>query len=112
MPNSRSCGPPKWSTSAYVWSRHLSLARGYGVTEQQIDELAFWPHSTAFTPAQKAAIGFAEKAARMTPIADDDFAELRRDFSAREIVELAMLVGFYVSTAIFIKALPVPDEKS
>ena len=32
--------------------------------------------------------------------------------SPREIVELAMLVGFYVSTAIFIKALAVPDEKA
>jgi AhpD family alkylhydroperoxidase len=96
---------------AYVWTRHLSLAREYGVTERQIEELAFWPHSTAFTPAQKIALGFTEKAARMTPIADDDFAELRRDFSPREIVELAMLVGFYVSSAIFIKALSVPDEK-
>ena len=96
---------------AYVWSRHLSLARECGVTERQIDELAFWPHSTAFTPAQKIALDFTEKAARMTPMADGDFAELRRDFSPREIVELAMLVGFYVSTAIFVKALPVPDEK-
>jgi AhpD family alkylhydroperoxidase len=53
---------------AYIWSRHLSLARACGVTERQIDELAHWPESAAFTPAQKAALGFAEKAARMTPI--------------------------------------------
>ena len=32
--------------------------------------------------------------------------------SAREIVELAMVVGFYVSTAIFVKALAVPAEKT
>jgi AhpD family alkylhydroperoxidase len=97
---------------AYIWSRHLSLARACGVTERQIDELAHWPESAAFTPAQKAALGFAEKAARMTPIGDGDFAGLRRDFTPREIVELAMLVGFYASTAIVIKALPVPDEKA
>ncbi len=96
----------------YIWSRHLSLARACGVTERQIEELAHWPESVAFTPAQKVALGFAEKAARMTPVADDDFVELRRDFTPREIVELAMLVGFYASTAIFIKALPVPDEKA
>ena len=97
---------------AYIWSRHLSLARACGVTERQIDELAHWPESAAFTPAQKAALGFAEKAARMTPIGDGDFAGLRWDFTPREIVELAMLVGFYASTAIVIKALPVPDEKA
>ena len=97
---------------AYIWSRHLSLARACGVTERQIDELAHWPESAAFTPAQKATLGFAEKAARMTAIGDGDFAGLRRDFTPREIVELAMLVGFYASTAIVIKALPVPDEKA
>ncbi len=75
----------------YIWLRHLSLARTCGVTERQIDELAQWTESAAFTPAQKAALGFAEKAARMTRIGDGDFAELRRDFTPREIVELAML---------------------
>ena len=35
-----------------------------------------------------------------------------RYFPAREIVELAMVVGFYVSTAIFVKALAVPAEKA
>jgi hypothetical protein len=39
-----------------------------------------------------------------------DIAAIRREFSSREIVELAMLVGFYVSTAIFVKALALPDE--
>jgi AhpD family alkylhydroperoxidase len=95
---------------AYVWSRHLSLAHACGVTERQINELAHWPQSAAFTPAQKVALGFTEKAAQMIPIGADDFVELRRDFSPREIVELTMLIGFYVSTVIFIKALAVPDE--
>jgi 4-carboxymuconolactone decarboxylase len=96
----------------YVWGRHLSLARAAGVTEQQIEEVARWPDSLAFTPAQKAALGFAEKAARGAAVDDATFAALRQDFSPREIVELAMLVAFYVSTAIFIKTLAVPDEKA
>jgi AhpD family alkylhydroperoxidase len=95
----------------YVWRRHLPLARDSGVTEQQLDELKTWPHSAAFTPAQKAALGFAEKIAQRLAVEDGAFGELRRDFSPREIVELTMLVGFYVSTAIFINALAIPDEK-
>jgi AhpD family alkylhydroperoxidase len=98
--------------SDYVWARHLPLARASGVSEQQIEEIANWHDSVAFTPAQKAALGFAEKAARQSPIKDEDFTALKRYFSSREIVEIAMLVGFYVSTAIFIKALAVPDEKA
>jgi alkylhydroperoxidase family enzyme len=80
--------------------------------ERQLAELEHWPDSTAFTPAQKAVLGFAENIAQRAPVEDGAFADLRRDFSPREIVELTMLVGFYVSTAIFISALAIPDEKS
>jgi len=96
----------------YVFARHLPLARAAGVTEQQIEEVARGPDSAAFTPAQRAALSFAEKAAGGAPIEDGVFAALRSSYSPREIVELTMLVGFYVSIAIFIKALAVPDEKA
>jgi 4-carboxymuconolactone decarboxylase len=96
----------------YVWTRHVPLARGCGVTQRQLDELAHWPDSAAFTPAEKAALGFAETIVQRMPVEDGAFQELRRHFSSREIVELTMVVGFYVSTAIFIKALGVPDEKA
>jgi 4-carboxymuconolactone decarboxylase len=94
----------------YVFGRHLPLARAAGVTEQQIAEVARWRDSATFTPAQKAALGFTEQVARGTPTDDGTFAGLRRNFSPREIVELSMLIAFYVSTAIFVKALAVPDE--
>jgi alkylhydroperoxidase family enzyme len=96
--------------SDYVWARHLPLAAACGVTETQIQELAHWLDSSAFTSAEKAALGFAEKAALRLPVPHDDFAALRRHYSPREIVEITMLVGNYVSTAIFIQALELPPE--
>jgi alkylhydroperoxidase family enzyme len=96
----------------YVWSRHVPLARDCGVTAQHMSELASWPDSPAFTPAQKAALGFAEKAVQHLPVDETAAAELRRHFTPRELVELAMVVGFYVSTAIFVKALAVPAERT
>jgi AhpD family alkylhydroperoxidase len=97
---------------AYVWARHVPLARDSGVTEDQLDALAHWPDSPAFTAAQKAALGFAETIAQRRPVEDGAFVALRRDFTPREIVELTMLVGFYVSTASFVETLAVPDEKA
>jgi alkylhydroperoxidase family enzyme len=94
----------------YIWGRHVPLARACGVTETQIAELSRWPESTAFTPAEKAGLGFAEKAAQHLPIPDADFAALQQNFSPREIVEITMLVGSYVGTAILLAALSVPDE--
>jgi AhpD family alkylhydroperoxidase len=96
----------------YVWERHLPLARAGGVTDQQIGEVAQWAGSNAFTKAQKTALGFAEKVARGGPVDDATFAAMRREFSPREIVELTMQVGFYVSTATFIKTLAIPDDNA
>jgi AhpD family alkylhydroperoxidase len=98
--------------SDYVWGRHLPLAREAGVTERQIADVANWKASAAFSPAEKAALAFTEKAALGNTVDDATFAGLREHFAAREIVELTMLIGFYVSTALFIKALAIPPEKA
>ena len=97
---------------AYETAQHLPLARQAGLTERQIAEVARWRESALFTDAEKAALAFAEKATRGEAADDKEFGALRHHFSPREIVELTLLVGFYVSTAIFIKALAVPDEKA
>jgi alkylhydroperoxidase family enzyme len=89
--------------SDYIWARHVPLALASGVTETQIEHLASWLDSAFFTAAEKAALGFAEKAALRLPVPDDDFAALRQHYSPRAIVEITMLVGNYVSTAIFIQ---------
>jgi len=96
----------------YVWERHLSLARAGGVTDQQIAEVAQWSNSKAFTPAQKTALDFAEKVARGSSVDAATFAAMRRDFSPRDIVELTMQIGFYISTATFIKTLSIPDDNA
>ncbi len=96
----------------YVWHRHVPMARAAAVGAGQIAALARWRDSDAFSAAERAALGFAEQAAARAPIADAVFAALRRHFSPREIVEMAMLVGTYVSTATFIHALAVPPERA
>jgi AhpD family alkylhydroperoxidase len=96
----------------YVYRRHLPLARACGVTERQIAEVAQWRDSDAFAAGQKSAIEFAEQAAKAMPVRDSTFTALQREFSPREIVELTMLIGFYVSTAVFIKALAIPDDEA
>jgi len=94
----------------YEWERHVPLARAAGVSERQIAEIGHWPQSAAFTAKENIALKYVETIAGGAPVDDQIFAVLRQHLSAREIVALTMLVGFYVSTAIFIKALAVPDD--
>jgi 4-carboxymuconolactone decarboxylase len=96
----------------YEWERHVPLARAAGVSEQQIAEVGRWPQTAVFNPKEKIALKYAEILAGGAPVDDQTFAELQQHLPAREIVALTMLVGFYVSTAIFIKALGVPDDNA
>jgi AhpD family alkylhydroperoxidase len=94
----------------YEWQRHVPLARTAGVSEQQIADVNRWQRSAAFNAKEKAVLKYAETLAGGGPVDDRMFAELQQHLTPREIVAVTMLVGFYVSTAIFIKALAVPDD--
>ncbi len=96
----------------YEWERHVPLARSVGVSEQQIADVGRWAQSTAFDAKEKAALKYTETIARSSPVDDQTFAELQRHLPAREIIALTMLVGFYISTAIFIKAMAIPDDNA
>jgi 4-carboxymuconolactone decarboxylase len=100
------------TASDYEWERHVPLARSVGVSEQQIADLGYWAQSAAFNAKENAALKYTETIARNASVDDQTFAELQRHLSAREIVTLTMLVGFYVSTAIFIKAMCIPDDNA
>lgn len=71
-----------------------SLAQADGVTPEQLAELDGWASSTAFTPAQRAALAYAEAATR-TPmeVTDAHVAALREHFTEAGVVELAMMVA-------------------
>jgi len=94
----------------YEWERHVPLARAAGVSGEQIADIGRWRHSAAFNPKEKAVLKYAETLAGGAAVDDQIFAELQRHLPPREIVAVTMLVGFYVSTAIFINALAVPDD--
>jgi AhpD family alkylhydroperoxidase len=96
----------------YEWERHVPLAHSVGVSQQQIADVGHWSQSAAFNPKERAALKYTETIADGGAVDDQTFAELQQHLSPHEIIALTMLVGFYVSTAIFIKALAIPDDNA
>lgn len=72
-----------------------SHARAAGVSEAQIQALADWKASAHFTPAQRAALAWADAMTVDIEVSDEAHAELERRFDAQAIVELTVLVGAY-----------------
>ena len=82
--------------SEYVLRQHVPrLAEAEGLTQHECDALADWHSATFLSPSERAALAFADEMTCGSGVTDATFAELRRHFDERSIVELAVLVGSY-----------------
>jgi AhpD family alkylhydroperoxidase len=96
---------------AYCLNVHAKDARKAGETEQRLYLLNAWRESPAFSPAERAALGWTEALTRVgeSRAADADFEALRPHFSDKEIVDLTYLIGminFWNRLAIGMRYVP------
>ena len=97
--------------SAYVLRQHVPrLAAGEGVARDECDALADWATSSLFDARERAALAYVDAMTRHGAVPDATFAALEPHFSDRQIVELTMMVGAYISHARVLQALDVDLE--
>lgn len=101
-------------TSAYVLRQHVPvLAAGEGMTEAECDALADWQSADCFNPAEQAVLAYVDAMTRDIVVPDETFAPLKNHYSDRQIVELTLMIGAYISHSRVLQALEVdlePDE--
>jgi alkylhydroperoxidase family enzyme len=68
--------------------RAFSIRQKLGTAK--FDELAEWRTSAVFTARERAALAFVEEATLSRKVSDATFAEVKRHFDDREIVELTL----------------------
>jgi 4-carboxymuconolactone decarboxylase len=97
--------------SAYVLRQHVpKLAAGEGVTEAECEALKDWRGSHLFDDREQATLGYVDAMTLSTKIPDKAFAPLRAHFSSRQIVELTLMIGAYISHSRVLQALEVDLE--
>ena len=96
--------------SEYELAQHLPMALGCGIAQDSIDALDRWREHDGFAKPERAALAYAEQVAGGGEVDDRVFAALEACFTPREIVELTLLVAFYVATGLLLKALKVKIE--
>jgi len=95
----------------YVLAQHVpGLAAAEGVTLPECEALADWRATALFDGRERAALAYAEAMTLSTAVPDDVFAEVRRYFDDREIVELSVLIGTYIMHNRVMKALAIDLE--
>lgn len=97
--------------SAYVLRQHVPrLAAGEGMTPEECNALDNWQSSDLFSEAERAVLGYVDAMTRDITVPDVAFAPVRQHFSNRQIVELTLMVGAYISHSRVLQALEVDLE--
>jgi alkylhydroperoxidase family enzyme len=80
----------------YEWIQHVPIAEACGATPEQIAAIDKGElDASCFDEREKAFLAFVEDSARNVRCSDAVFAEVKRHFSDREIVEAILTIGFY-----------------
>jgi AhpD family alkylhydroperoxidase len=80
---------------AYCLHMHTQDARKLGETEQRLYLLDAWHESALYTERERAALTWAESLTNIaaTRAPDDVYAEVRRQFSEKELADLSIVIA-------------------
>jgi len=99
------------SRARYEWVQHVPIAKATGVTDAQVAALeAGNATADCFDARDQLVLRFTEEVVRDVRASDATFAEMARQLPAREIVELILAVGFYMSVARLLESTAVDIE--
>jgi alkylhydroperoxidase family enzyme len=99
------------TNAQYVLRQHVpTLALADGVSLPECDALADWQGTSFFSVRERAALAYADVMTRDIVVPDAVFAEVKRHFDTRQIVELTVLIGTYNMNARVLQALELDLE--
>ncbi|MFN0300419.1 MAG: carboxymuconolactone decarboxylase family protein [Burkholderiales bacterium] len=95
----------------YEFNAHVPFALKSGMTQPQIDDLAWWRDSDRFSERERAVLAYTDTMTKNVQIPDDVFAAVRKFFDDRELVELTATVGGYNLVSRFLEAMQIDHDK-
>lgn len=96
--------------SEYEQSVHVPIALKCGVSHSKLAEIQQWQNSKYFNTREKAALSFTEEMVLNARVDDEVFATALENFSKEILVEIAVLVAWYVGNTHFTRALELRAE--
>jgi alkylhydroperoxidase family enzyme len=96
------------SAARYEWVQHVPIALATGATEAQIGALERDAlQESCFDAEERAVLRFTDELVRSVRVGDGTFSALAECLAPREIVELILAVGFYMTMARLMEATAI-----
>lgn len=102
---------------AFCLDMHAHDARKAGESEERLYMLSAWRESSRYTAKERAALAWTESLTLIsqTHAPDEDYAELLKHFSEKEVVDLTLLIGIinaWNRIAIGFRSVPLSERKA
>lgn len=96
----------------YEWGVHVAFYTGKtGFSDEQLaDTCRATPNAALWSPAQQALLALADSLHDSSTVNDKLWAQLNMYFSADQLIECLMVVGFYHSVSFVVNGLKVERE--
>ena len=94
----------------YEWTQHVPIAKETGVTDAQVEALPQGADSDAFNEVEKRVLRFTDEVTQDVKASAETFAALEKDLGPRQMVELALAIGFYGMVARVMESFEVELE--
>jgi alkylhydroperoxidase family enzyme len=95
----------------YELHAHEPLLLACGFSRAQIDALPKWRDSKLFDEKQRALLAYVDEVDAGGNVKDATFAEMKKHFTAEEIMELTVITVHYYGTALLTKSLQIKVEQ-
>jgi AhpD family alkylhydroperoxidase len=96
---------------AYEIAQHLEPARRAGLTQEQITNVAHWQeHADIFEARDCAILAFVEESAKTFRVSNKTFSTIQKYLSESEMVDLSLVVGWYLLCASVIVPFEIEPE--
>lgn len=95
----------------YEWVQHVPVVLDLGGNQAQIDAIRAGDDQAAcFDGGQKAALRFTREVVVDVRASEAALAEVRKHLSEREVVELILMAGFYITLARLTESLGIEND--
>ncbi len=96
--------------ASYEWTQHVPLAKETGVTDAQVEAIPQGADSDAFNEVEKRVIRFTDEVTQDVKASAETFTALEKGLGPRQMVELALAIGFYGMVARVMESFEVELE--
>ena len=93
--------------SEYEWGQHVIIAKGVGVTDEEIERVKAGPDAPGWTPFDEALLRAADELHNDAFISDATWAALSERYDTRQMIDVIFAVGQYHIVSMALNSLGV-----